>query len=178
IDPATQHIGIMSIPRDLFVAVPNYAELQRVNTLLVLGELAQEGSGPALMVETIQYNFGIRVHGYVIIDFDAFIDLVDAIGGVRITTTYIIDDPTYPDMAYGYDPFYLPAGNHLLDGETALKFVRTRHGDNTFLRAERQMQMLEALRAQLAAQLDDLGSFLPRIPTLYNDLKDNIYTNF
>lgn len=178
LDPQTAQIGIMSIPRDLFVAVPNYAELQRVNTILVLGELVQAGYGPTLMMETMQLNFGIRLHGYLIVDFDAFVALVDAIGGVQIETTYTIDDPTYPDMDYGYDPFYLPAGIHLLDGATALKFARTRHGDNIFLRAERQMQLMEALRARLVAQIDDLGAFLPRVPGLFNDLRDNLYTNF
>ncbi len=52
--------------------------------------------------------------------------LLDQIGGIDITVPEAIDDETYPDRCYGYDPFSIEAGEHQLNGEMALKFARTR----------------------------------------------------
>jgi LCP family protein required for cell wall assembly len=175
IDPETQSIGLLSIPRDLYVAVPGYGQLQRVNSPMVLGEIQQPGYGPTLAMQTVQYNFGIRVHEYVVVDFNAFITVVDAIGGIDIETTYEIDDPLYPDMYYGYDPFYLPPGQHHLDGETALQFARTRHGSSDFERALRQQQVLQAIRDRVLS-LDLLPSLIVQAPSLYGQLSEDIYT--
>ncbi len=176
IDPAAQSLGILSIPRDLYVSVPGYSQLQRINTPMLLGEIQQSGYGPRLAMETVQYNLGIRVNDFLAVDFQAFIDLVDAIGGVTVTTDYTINDQYYPNMFYGYDPFYLPAGTHQLDGQTALKFARTRHGDSDFERANRQQQVIYAVRDQIL-NLDMLPGLIIRAPTLLSSWEDNVYTN-
>lgn len=181
IDPASQHVGILHIPRDLFFPLPptdNNSEtpLVRVNTLLLRGEERQEGYGPYLIMDTLQYNLGIYVDAYVLFDFEAFIDIVDALGGVDIATTYPISDPTYPDMNYGFDPFYLDAGEHTLDGETALKFVRTRHSDNDYERGDRQIQMVRAVIAK-ATSPRLLPGLLLRAPDLMDDLEGKLYTD-
>jgi len=175
LDPATHSLGILSIPRDLYVEVPGYSELQRVNSPMVLGELRQPGYGPQLMMQTVQYNLGIRVHDYVAVDFNTFIKVIDAIGGVEIDVPYNISDPQYPDMYYGYDPFYIRAGLQQLDGATALKYARTRHGDNDFQRAERQQQVLYAIRDKVL-NLDMLPQLIVQAPTLWNDLSTGIST--
>ncbi|MCB9452102.1 MAG: LCP family protein [Anaerolineaceae bacterium] len=175
IDPVTNSLGILSIPRDLYVEVPGYAELQRVNSPMVLGELQRPGYGPQLMMQTVQYNLGMRIHDYVVVDFRAFIALVDAVGGVDVETTYNISDPIYPDMNYGYDPFYLPAGQHHLDGATALKFARTRHGSSDFQRAQRQQQVLFAIRDRVL-NLQILPQLIIQAPSLWNQLSQNINT--
>ncbi|MCE2490859.1 MAG: LCP family protein, partial [Anaerolineae bacterium] len=64
IDPGTDSLGILSIPRDLYVEVPGIHHLQRVNTPLLIGELRQPGSGPLLAMQTVEYNLGMRVHDY------------------------------------------------------------------------------------------------------------------
>src|SRR5690606_39045269 len=69
LNPAENSVGILSIPRDLYVEVPGYNQLQRINTSLVLGELRQPDFGPQLAMQTVQYNLGIRVHDYVAVDF-------------------------------------------------------------------------------------------------------------
>lgn len=132
IDPKTNSVGLMSIPRDLYVEVPGYSGLRRINEPMVLGEIREEGLGPRLAMETVQYNFGIYIHNYIIVDFQAFIGIVDAIGGIDIEIDYNISDPSYPSMNYGYDPFYLRAGQHTLDGLNALKFARTDTGITIF----------------------------------------------
>ena len=176
IDPVNQSVGILSIPRDLYVAVPGYGQPQRVNSPMVLGEITQPGYGPKLAMQTVQYNFGIRVHDYLLVDFNAFIGLVDTIGGIDIELDYNISDPQYPDMNYGYDPFYLRAGNHHLDGLTALKFARTRHGSSDFERAVRQQQVLYAIRDRVLS-LELLPQLIVQAPNLLNALQDNVYTD-
>lgn len=175
IEPSTRAIGILSIPRDLYVQIPGYAERQRVNTPMVYGESRQPGYGPRLMMETVQYNFGIRVNDYLAVDFQAFVDFVDLIGGIDINNETTISDYLYPDMNYGYDPFFLPAGLHHLDGVTALKYARTRHGDNDFERAKRQQQVLFAIRDRVLS-LDMIPTLILQAPTLWNTVNKNVYT--
>lgn len=175
IDPATNSIGILSIPRDLYVEVPGYSELQRVNSPMVLGELRQVGYGPELMKQTVQYNLGIRVHDYVAADFNTFITIVDAIGGIDIDVPYAISDPEYPDMYYGYDPFYIRAGRQHLDGATALKYARTRHGDNDFARAERQQAVIYAIRDKILS-FNMLPQLIVQAPTIWNAIQSGIST--
>lgn len=175
INPADSSIGILSIPRDLYVPVPGYSQLQRINTPMVLGELRCTGCGPELAMQTVQNNMGIRVNEYAAVDFNGFIKFIDAIGGIEVTVNYNISDRTYPNMYYGYDPFYLPAGTHQLDGATALKFARTRHGSSDFQRAQRQQQVLYAIRDRLL-EPDVLPQLILQSPTLYAQFQENIST--
>jgi LCP family protein required for cell wall assembly len=175
LDPASSSIGILSIPRDLYVEVPGYSQLQRVNSPMVLGELRQPGTGPQLAMQTVQYNLGIRIHDYVVIDFNAFIRIIDLIGGLDIDIPYSISDTLYPDMNYGYDPFYIRAGFQHLDGATVLKYARTRHGDNDFVRAQRQQLVLYALRDRVLSP-DLLPQLIIQSPSLLGAVKDGLYT--
>lgn len=175
IDPASRSLGILSIPRDLYVAVPGYSEPQRVNTPMVLGEIRQPGSGPQLLMQTVQYNLGIRVNDYVAVDFNTFVTLIDTIGGVELDVPYTINDPLFPDMNYGYDPFYITAGIHQMDGRTALKYARTRHGDSDFRRAQRQQAVIYAIRDKIL-ELDMLPQLIIQAPTLWNQLSSGIST--
>jgi polyisoprenyl-teichoic acid--peptidoglycan teichoic acid transferase len=174
-DPATDSIGILSIPRDLYVPVPGYNEYQRINSAMVLGELQRAGNGPTLAMQTVQSNLGIRINDYVAVDFQAFINFVDTIGGIEITTNYTINDPAYPNMYYGFDPFYLPAGTHQLDGATALKYARTRHGSSDFQRALRQQEVLYAIRDKVL-QPGVLAQLIIQSPTLYEQFEEDIST--
>lgn len=175
IDPTLKTLGILSIPRDLYVEVPGYRELQRVNSPMVLGELQRPGYGPELMMQTVQYNLGIRVHDYVAVDFNTFITIVDAIGGLDMNIPYPISDPQYPDMNYGYDPFYIKAGFQHLDGKTALKYARTRHGDSDFARAQRQQAVLYAIRDRVLS-LNMLPQLVAQAPTLWNAVSSGVST--
>lgn len=175
IDPKTSQIGILSIPRDLYVQITNYSSPQRINTAFALGETRSPGSGATLAMQTVQNNLGMRINEYVLVDFQTVIDIVNAVGGITVTTDYMINDRTYPDMNYGYDPFYLPAGTHNLDGVTALKFARTRHGDSDIDRAHRQQMVVMAIRDKVTS-LNMLPSLIVQAPSLMSSLSDNIKT--
>ena len=142
---------------------------------MVLGELQRPGYGPELLKQTVQYNLGIRVHDYLAIDFNTFITIIDAIGGVQIDVPYAISDTSYPDMNYGYDPFYIQAGLQQLDGKTALKYARTRHGDSDFNRAERQQAVLYAVRDRVLS-LDMMPQLIAQSPTIWNAISDGVST--
>jgi LCP family protein required for cell wall assembly len=175
-DPATNSLGILHIPRDLHFAPPGTERLVRVNTLLQEGELIQEGYGPYYVMDTLQYNLGIYIDRFVMFDFEAFITVVDAIGGIEVTITYTIDDPQYPNMSGGFDPFFLPPGTHRLDGYDALRFARTRHGDNDFVRGIRQMQVIEAIYTRLAED-GIMARLMPQADVLMDSLRENVYTD-
>lgn len=176
IDPATESVGVLHIPRDVHFPLADSGDFVRVNSLLQTGERIQEGYGPYFTLGTLQYNLGMYIDRYLLFDFEAFMTLVDTLGGVEVTTNYTINDSYYPNMNYGYDPFVLPAGTHTLDGYDALRFARTRHGDNDFLRGVRQMQVATAV----IDRLREPGTMLQLItnaPDLLNSLRNNIFTD-
>ena len=173
--PSKQTASVLSIPRDLYLEVPNYGK-QRINTAFVLG--AQDGGeagGAALAMQTIEQNLGVFVDHYALLDFDAVIKMIDAVGGVPIRVFSTIDDPLYPDSNYGYDPLYLEPGSYNMDGELALKYMRTRHGDTDFGRAQRQQQVMLAFRDQLFNQ--DIASSLSTIVTIQREIQGGMFTD-
>ncbi len=175
LDPITQSLGILSIPRDLYVQIPGYNQLQRVNTPMVFGESQRPGYGPQLLMQTVQLNLGIRVHDFMLVDFDAVITMVDVIGGIDVNNPETINDRTYPNMYYGYDPFYLPAGPHSLNGYDALRYARTRHGSSDIQRGERQQEVILAIRDKVL-DLDMIPQLIIRSPEIWGNLSDNIVT--
>jgi LCP family protein required for cell wall assembly len=174
LDPKTNSIGILSIPRDLYVEVP-YAGLHRVNAAYVIGELAQPGGGPTLAKQTVQYNFGMRVNEFITVDFNTFITLIDAVGGVEILVERPIVDYNYPTMDYGTEVFRVEAGLQVMNGTTALKYARTRHSSDDIDRARRQQQVLYALRDKVT-NLGIVDDLVLQAPSLYAQLRDGINT--
>ena len=109
LDPQTQSAGMLSIPRDLFVPMPDGRQ-DRINTAHVYG-------GPQFAMKTVEFNFGIPIQHYARINFRAVEELITLLGGIDVYNDQEINDPTFPDANYGYDPFYLPAGFQHLDGK-------------------------------------------------------------
>jgi LCP family protein required for cell wall assembly len=177
IDPVTKSGGMLSIPRDLWVPIPGYEE-GRINTAHYLGEAYDyPGGGPALAVQTTQYNLGVPIHYHARFNFTAFEQVVDLIGGIDVYVEEEINDPTYPDEAYGYDHLYIPAGMQHLNGEMALKYARTRHSiGGDFDRAKRQQRVLMAMFEQIT-RLDLLPQLASRAPELWQTLQGAVETD-
>ncbi|MFO7662728.1 MAG: LCP family protein [Chloroflexota bacterium] len=175
INPQNKTAAVLSLPRDLYVQIPGYGQ-DRINTALVYGALNGDYlDGAALAMQTVSYNLNIPIHHFIMVDFSAFTRAVDQLGGVSVDVPYTIDDPNYPDMNYGYDPLYIPAGLQEFDGALALKYARTRHADSDFNRAYRQQQILFAMRDQ--AMRLGISEFLRRAPSLYRDLESGVRTD-
>ena len=176
IDPENNTAGILSIPRDLWVPIPGYSE-NRINTAHYTGDLNKfPGGGPALAIKTVQYNLGIPIHYYVRVNFSGFVNAIDTIGGIDIHVEKEIDDPLYPDGAYGYDPLYIQVGLQHMDGELALKYARTRHGGSDFNRLRRQQQVIMAVRDKVL-RLEMLPQLLLKLPQLLKTVGDSVQTD-
>lgn len=148
IDPRRFNLTMMSIPRDLSIDVPGYG-LQRVNTVNMLGEMEAAGRGPVLTAAGIEQSFGVTPDKYVRLDFNGFVRLIDAVGGITLDVPYAISDYAYPTEDGGTMIVEFPVGVQHMDGERALIYARTRHADDDYRRAERQQQVISALLGKL-----------------------------
>jgi polyisoprenyl-teichoic acid--peptidoglycan teichoic acid transferase len=164
---ANRSAALLSFPRDLYVPLPNLENqgiLQdRLNTAFEFGEIYKvPGGGPAEFSATMEWNFGLRVDRYVMVNFGAFKAAVDALGGIDVDVPDEIYDGAYPaETGSGTVVFSLPAGQQHLDGETALRYARTRHQDDDYHRARRQQLVLLAIRNKVFSP-----EVIPQIPTL------------
>lgn len=150
IDPERMYVGMLSIPRDLYVNIPGYGN-NRINVAHILGEEERAGGGPALSARTIEQDFGVPVQRTVRLRFDGFVRIVDAAGGIDINVQRRLVDTSYPTSTYGVTTVVFEKGWQHMDGQRALEYARTRHSDSDFYRAERQQEVLTALMSKLAA---------------------------
>jgi LCP family protein required for cell wall assembly len=154
VQPRRARLNLLSLPRDLFINVPGYNASQRINTINLLGEMDELGSGPDLLADSIEGSFGIGPDRYVRMNFNAFVQMVDAVGGLRINVPKAIVDYQYPTENYGTMTVRFEPGWQRMNGETALIYARTRHADDDYGRAERQQQVVTALARKLANPLN------------------------
>lgn len=172
VDLRTKRGTAISIPRDLVVDIPGYYA-DRINAVYALGELGKRpGGGPALLRQTIERNFGVRVDHYAVVDFGCFRGAIDALGGVRVDVAEPIYDPYYPTDDYGYKVVRFAPGLQVLDGEQALEFARTRYGDTDFGRMRRQQQLLTAIKDR-ALQVQSLAA-LPRAASACSGMSSDL----
>jgi LCP family protein required for cell wall assembly len=172
VDPRTMTAGALSIPRDLYLEIPGYGE-RRVNMAHFLGDAYDyPGGGPALAMDTIEYNLGIPMHYHIRVNFQGFREIVDYLGGVSIDVEEEIWDYRYPDGQFGYTTIHIPAGTQVMDGRRTLQYSRTRHSGTDFDRLRRQQQVLMAIRKK-ALRLD----LVPKIPVLATTMSQTVSTN-
>ena len=176
IDPKIGQVGIVSIPRDLYVDVPGYDKgKERLNAVAYIGEkLDYPGGGPALVSRVVEEQLGIPTQHYVIIHQDGLIKLVDALGGVTVNLDCPLYEATPDDKSpNGIKTFTLPAGPVQLDGATAKKFATYRYVQTDFGRTRRQQQLIWAIRNRVLQ-----ANLLPKIPVLWSALSDTFTTDF
>jgi len=173
IDRTYNRAAIISVPRDLYLSVPGYGSA-RINQVDYLGEkvLKTPGGGPALLSQVVEENLGLATEHWMRVEMDGFEQVVDTLGGVTVN----LDCPFY-ELIYNldtqqWDYFTLPAGEVVLDGESARWFVRLRLIESDFGRARRQRQFLWALRDQMLNQ-----NQLLRIPELWNAFQQTFATD-
>ena len=152
-------MSLLSIPRDIFIDVPGYG-LQRINTINVLAEIEEPGTGPDLLSQSITNSFGIGVDNYIRLDFQAFTAMVDAVGGVKINVLHTVVDNAFPTANYGTMRVRFEEGIQRMDGDTALIYARTRHQDDDYRRAERQQQVITALSRKLLNPVNWIPAWL------------------
>ncbi len=177
VNPQTGATGILSLPRDLLVAMPGTNEPVKINTVHFNGELRHyPGGGPVVLRTVVSQLIGYPIDYYVRINFDGFRQIIDLIGGVDIDVPKEINDPLYPNENYGYDPLYIPTGRQHMNGALALKYARTRSIDSDYGRAGRQQQVVLAVKDKVM-QPGQLAALLPRLPNLALAMANSIQTD-
>lgn len=171
VNPSSRKVSLMSIPRDLFIDTPNYGYL-RVNTVIREAELANEGTGVTELTTALENTFGIQIDHYVRLNFEAFVDVVDAVGGLKIDVKEQIKDYDYPTEDYGTMYVEFEVGEQKMDGDTALIYARTRHSDDDYHRAARQQQVVSALMGKLTNPF-----YIYRWPAVIVAVLDNLETD-
>lgn len=174
IDPLGHKAAMLSIPRDLWVEIPNMLGMHKINTAHRFGELYRlPGGGPGLAMRTVSQLLDVPINYYVTIDFYAFEALIDELGGIELEVTNRIEiDPIGPENKVTLEP-----GRHSLNGALALAYARNRYtaGDD-FDRARRQQQIILAARDKVL-RLDMLPTLVLRAPAIYTRLSEGVRTN-
>ncbi len=168
VNPSNGKVRLVSIPRDLAASVPGYGEMSKINEGNYLG-------GPRYEAYTIEHALGIPINYYVVLRFQTFKTVIDALGGVDINVDQKIDDPTYPALqGNGYAPLHLNPGMQHMDGATALAYVRERHSYTTGdeVRVQHQQQLISAMKSQALRP-----GTLFRLPAIYNAVRNAFQTN-
>lgn len=171
VDRPNNRVGVISLPRDLYIdQIPNHRG-NKVNVIDYLGEQDESnGGGPKLLGQVLEAKIGVPIHHYVRVDFEAVKRLVDAMGGVEVDVDCALYDP------YGYDeggdPLALDVGIHRLTGGEALSYVRSRRIGGDLERERRQQRFIWAVRTQIQNE-----NLLPRIPAIYQAMQGSVQTD-
>ncbi len=181
IDYEKNAVSLFSVPRDFYVdsdPLLNVTRSGKINELYRnhKNPLPSEEDRYQLFKDVAGSIVNLDVQYYMRIDFSAFVDIVDSLGGVTVDVETAINDPYYPnENDNGYITFKVDKGLQEFDGETALKYVRSRKTTSDFDRAARQQKLLEALQ-QKALSKDVLTS-PSTLKDIYSVVQDNINTD-
>jgi LCP family protein required for cell wall assembly len=184
-------VAEISIPRDWDVPMYNAAgkkvDQGKINQAYSDGVLdgdggvpaGQEDAGGAMADAALSHLLGIPIDYFVGLDFTAFDQGVDAVGGIDIDVPVSFVDPQYPSCdadTCPYETISFKAGEQHMDGAIALEYARSRHGDNgqgtDFARSQRQQQILTAIK-QKVLSIGGIGD----LPSLLDALGGNVDTN-
>ena len=177
VDFVNARVGILEVPRDLWVEIPEISEHYsitqgKLNQAYLygnpgLGYYDGPGQGPGLLARTLNLNFGAQPDHYIAVNMLTFEAIVDAIGGIDVYLPYDVSVRS-PENPKG---FSVDAGQHHFDGETALWVARIRQY-HTFSRAENQNIIMCALRKKLLSP-----AIVPAIPKLVKDFQRYVQTD-
>ena len=184
VDPVNGTVIMFSIPRDTVdFPVPSSAQKlygttygNKINSYYASAnrhpDLFPSGPMPALR-EMLGNFYGMKIDYSLMVNFSGFKDIVDALGGVRLTARNPVSDDSYPVTDSIHGRIHILAGVHAMTGTDALIFARSRHGSSDFDRAARQQQVISAIRAQ-----SDMTAISHNLPTLAAALKNSLKTDF
>lgn len=140
-----ESITLLSIPRDLYVAYPKwFGTSWRINALYSIGKSNKVGI--KLLAEKVSEITGQPIDGYAVIDFTWFRYIVNALGWVEVDVPRNLYDNEYPNNNWWYEVFSVKAGLQTMNGDTALKYARSRHSTSDFDRSERQQLIIKAIK--------------------------------
>lgn len=159
LNPDGSTANLTSFPRDLYVYEPGW-RVDRINSAYARG-------GFEMMADTMEYNFGVRPDHYVLVNFQGFETIVDALGGITINVAQALTDERD-----GPGDFSVPSGAVFMDGETALWYVRSRGTSSDFDRTRREQEVLQGIFFRLLSE-DGVN----KAPQLYEQYRQTVITD-
>lgn len=178
IDTKENKFAMLSLPRDLAYPVGN-SQFRKINTVHAIQEINHPGEGAEKTSDALSKLLAVRIDHVVRVDFDGFEKFIDALGGVDINIERSFVDNSYPAANYKYQTISFQKGPAHLDGDQALKFVRSRHGTNgegsDFARSRRQQIVIHAIRDKLLS----MGTLAnpKKLSELYGVVSDHIQSD-
>jgi len=167
--PKTENPIAISIPRDLLVKYPKQNYYTKINALY-------QGGGIEAITSKISTITGLEIDYYLVLDLNGVKNLIDKLGGIDIVVEKDVYDPKFPAEYNSFETFSLKKGDQHLNGETALKYIRTRNdSEGDFGRIKRQQQVIGALKDKIL-ELNFIWNF-PKILGIWNTLQKNTNTN-
>lgn len=169
----TKTIDMFSIPRDLWVKMPDRQTFGKIDQ-------AAEFEGIPSAIKVVEQTFGIPIDHYAWVGLYGFIKSIDAIGGINLQVVHPVLDNSYPtdiksSNPYGYKRLDIQPGMQHLTGEQALEYVRSRHEDliGDFGRTQRQRQLLLTIKDTFFQN----KSFIFKVPSILDSLNGQIKTD-
>lgn len=152
--PSTKELATFSLPRDMIVPLTN-TNYKKINHIYTIGQLDDNTTGGELMKDVIERTLDMPIHYFAAVDFNGFIELIDAIGGIKVNVETSFTDNQFPTADYKYQEVHFDSGKQKMDGLTALRYARSRHGNNgegsDFARIKRQQKILLSAKDKLTS---------------------------
>lgn len=179
-------VAMISIPRDLWVKSSKGGYYKINEIYAVYG--GKEGGGMQELLSIVQEVLGVPIHYYAVVNFTLFKEVIDILGGVEVNVENSFTDNLYPiegmedaqPESARYESVHFEKGLVKMDGETALKYVRSRHGDNgegtDFARAKRQQNLIKAIKDKVKST--NIIIDFPKVKALYETYSNNLDNNF
>ncbi len=173
----TKDIVMISIPRDFYAKVnPEKTSFSKINSAYSINERKGEGNGLVVLEEIVEEILGLEIQYHAMINFKGFVDLIDSVGGVYVNVENSFTDYMYP-KGNGYETVSFKAGPQLMDGDTALKYARSRHSrqngeGSDFARARRQQKVMDAFKEVLLSTETLLNP--TKLMSLLSSIQDNV----
>ena len=178
IKPSTKEVALISVPRDLGVKIPGH-DWRKINSAGAFGEAENPGSGGEFARKVFADTFDVEIPYYIRIDFKAFQELIDEVGGVTVNVPRAFTDKAFPGPNFSYTTIHFDTGVQTLNGQHALEFSRSRHGDNgegsDFARSHRQQLVLMALKEKFLSFGTYANPLL--VQKIWDSLSTHITTN-
>lgn len=177
-NPERKAISMISIPRDLYVDIPEYGIVGRINYAFAAWyrKFGTVDGAAKMLAEQVKQITSITAPYYAIVDFNGFEKVIDEIGGIDIYVPERIYDTTYPNaINRWYETLYIERWWQHLSGDIALKYARSRHSTSDFSRSARQQQIIQAIITKIMQ--DQNLQNISTIKRLYEQYTQMVKTN-
>ncbi len=173
----TKDIVMISIPRDFLAKVnPDRNNFNKINAAYSINERKADGNGLVVLEQIVEEIVGLEIQYNAMIDFKGFTQLIDSVGGVYVNVENSFTDYRYP-LGNSYQKISFTKGPQLMNGDTALKYARSRHSQQNgegsdYARARRQQKVMDAFKDALLSTETLLNP--TKLMSLLSSIQDNL----